>query len=199
MTESATPRGRPRDPRVDRTVRQAVRDALAETGYAGLTVDAIAARAGVGKAAIYRRFGSKAELAFAAAVHDIDVTAPPDTGSLVGDLYALARIVQARAANPVAREVIPALVAELGRNPALAEQFRGRFLDIERADFTEICARAVRRGELPGPVRPDIAHLMLAGPHFAALYAFHVPVDDALLLDFARAAASALKTLAVSP
>ncbi|MFI2234564.1 TetR family transcriptional regulator [Nocardia testacea] len=59
-------------------------------GYSGFTVDAVAAKAGVGKAAIYRRYATKQELIFSVAVHGMDEQ-PPDTGSLSTDLVAVSR------------------------------------------------------------------------------------------------------------
>ncbi|GAB3995376.1 hypothetical protein GCM10029992_12460 [Glycomyces albus] len=84
MSEHRQPGGRPRDGRIDGAIAQATRELLAERGYAGLTVDAVAARAGVGKAAIYRRHATKQEMIFAATVHDMQEQPPPDAGSLRG-------------------------------------------------------------------------------------------------------------------
>jgi AcrR family transcriptional regulator len=192
VDESGQRRGRRRDSRIDHTVLEATRELLTELGYAGLTVDAVAARAGVGKAAIYRRFGSKAEMVFAAAVHDLDIKPPRNTGSLRGDLYAMARLIHTRMASAAAAQAAPALVAELARDPALVQRFQQTFLAKERADFTTVLDRAVRRGELTTRPDPELVHLMLAGPHFAALFAFHIPVDDALLRQFATVIAAGL-------
>ncbi|WP_316575286.1 TetR/AcrR family transcriptional regulator [Nocardia canadensis] len=64
-------------------------DVLKKSGYAALTVDAVAARAGVSKATIYRRFATKQEMTFAVVVHGLDEAPSADTGSLEGDLAAL--------------------------------------------------------------------------------------------------------------
>lgn len=164
-------------------------------GYAGLTVDAVASRAGVGKAGIYRRFGSKAELVFSAVVHDLNIEPPPDTGSLRGDLTALMQLIHERSGNAAARQVIPALLAEGARSPDLVSRFRQTFLAVEHADFTEICERALRRGELASPVDPELAHLLLAGPHFAAVHVYHLRVDEALMSTVASAVAHGLIAL----
>ena len=188
--------GRPRDSRLDHEVLRAAREILEEAGYVGLTVDAVAARAVVSRAAIYRRYASKAELAFAAAIHGPRTPPPADTGSLRGDLHELARTFQASMAAPVARQLAPALMADLARNPDLAARFRQSFLAAERADFAVVIDRAVGRGELARHVDPTLAHLLLAGPHVAALYAFHDPVDEALIDDLVTAAAAGLSALA---
>ncbi|MFF8811350.1 TetR/AcrR family transcriptional regulator [Streptomyces pactum] len=184
--------GRPRDAQIDGTVLAAARDLLTEVGYARVTMDGVAARAGVGKAAIYRRFGSKAELLFAAAVHDMDIEPPPDTGSLRGDLRAMAALIRDRLSAPAARLVTPALMVEMGRDPSLVARFQETFIARERRDLTACLDRAVARGELPGPQDPTVAHLLMGGPLFLALFAFHLPVDEALLDDLATTIAAGL-------
>lgn len=188
--------GRPRDSRLDHAVLRAAREILAEDGYAGLTMDAVAARAVVSRAAIYRRYASKAELAFAATVHGSPTPQPADTGSLRGDLHELARGFHLTMATPAARQLAPALMADLAQNPDLAARFRQTVLAAERAQFAVVIDRAVARGELARPVDPARAHLLLAGPHVAALYAFHDPVDEELLGDLATAAAAGIAALA---
>ncbi|RST15225.1 TetR/AcrR family transcriptional regulator [Streptomyces sp. WAC05374] len=192
MPDSGQQLGRPRDGHIDRAVLAAARELLTEVGYARVTMDATAARAGVGKAAIYRRFGSKAELLFAAAVHDMGIEPPPDTGSLHGDLHALARLIHERLGNPLARQVTPALMAEMVRSPELAARLQQTFVAQQRADFVVLLERAAQRGELAGPHDPALAHLLLSGPVFMALFAFHDPVDDALLGAIASAVAAGL-------
>jgi AcrR family transcriptional regulator len=112
---------------VDHNILQTTRELIEEAGYPALTVDQVAARAGVGKAAIYRRYRSKAEMAFAATV---DGPWPPplaDTGSLHGDLLALATACHSRMATPAARHVAPAMISEIAGNPELGTRFQDTF------------------------------------------------------------------------
>lgn len=192
MPDSGQQLGRPRDSHIDQAVLTAARELLAEVGYTRVTMDATAARAGVGKAAIYRRFGSKAEMLFAAAVHDMSIEPPPDTGSLRGDLHALARLIHDRLASPSARQVTPAVMAEMVRSPELGTRLQQTFIAQQRADFAALLDRAEQRGELTGPLNPALAHLLLSGPVFMALFAFQHPVDDALLADIASVIAAGL-------
>ncbi|GGW22409.1 TetR/AcrR family transcriptional regulator [Streptomyces xantholiticus] len=192
MLKSGPRQGRPRDSQIDQAVLKAARELLAESGYSRVTMDATAARAGVGKAAIYRRFGSKAELLFAAAVHDMDIEPPADSGSLRGDLRAMAQIIHGRLATPAAREVTPALLAEASRDPALAARLQSTFVAREHRDLEVIMERAHRRGELSRPVDPALAHLLLGGPLFVALLVLTGPLDEGRLDDIASVIAAGL-------
>ncbi|ARX88307.1 TetR family transcriptional regulator [Streptomyces alboflavus] len=188
--------GRPRDSRVDHKILQTTRELIDEVGYPALTVDQVAARAGVGKAAIYRRYASKAEMAFVATMHEQQLPPPADTGSLHGDLLALVRAFHARMAAPAARQLAPALISELAVNPELDTRFTDTFLATEQAAFADIIEQAVARGELAGPVDPAMAHLLLLGSLASALYVLNLPVDDAMVTDLATAATAGIVALA---
>ncbi|MDX3232460.1 TetR/AcrR family transcriptional regulator [Streptomyces sp. ME19-01-6] len=162
--------GRPRDTRVDEAILAATRELLARNGYAGLTVDAVAEHAGIGKAAIYRRYATKQEMVFAAAVHRPVLAAPPDTGSLRGDLTRLVEDIVATLGNPAASSAVLGLLADLGASSGLADRFHASFVTSQRAVVAELMGRAVARGELGAPPDVDLAHALLAGPVFATLY-----------------------------
>lgn len=145
--------GRPRSLEADQAIRRAVIDALAEESYDGLTIEGVAARAGCGKATIYRRWPSKSALVIdaIAACKDAGVELP-DTGSARDDLLASVRgLLRSMRTSDVGR-VLPALVVELARNAELADSFRERFVLPRRARLREILVRGVDRGEL----RPDL-------------------------------------------
>src|SRR5947207_9878997 len=148
MSTSKQRPGRPRDNRIDDAILDAARELLLGRGYDGFTIEEVAARAGIGKAAIYRRHRSKAEMVFAASVHDLRTEPPADTGSLRGDLLAFAYFIRDNIGRPVARQAGPALVAELARDPDLVARFQQTFLAKEQRDFAAVVDRAVRRGEL---------------------------------------------------
>ncbi|MEV8593583.1 TetR/AcrR family transcriptional regulator [Streptomyces sp. NPDC052012] len=181
---------------MDHKILQATRELIDEIGYPALTVDRIATRAGVGKAAIYRRYASKAEMAFVATMDEQQVPAWTTTGSLYGDLLALVRVFHRRMATPAARHLAPALINELAVNPELDSRFKETFLAAEQAAFADIIEQAVARGELAGTVDPAMAHLLLLGSLASALYILNLPVDDALVTDLAAAAAAGITALA---
>jgi len=174
-------RGRPRDSRVDSAIRDAVLELLATSGYAGTTIDRITAQAGVGKAALYRRWQSKAELVFAVVVHPIALGPPPDTGSLEGDLTAVAAIVRDRLSNATAAAALAALAAELLSAPEIADALDERLFAEERRWLEEILTRARARGELrTGPVEPSLVRQAVIGPiALAVLFSPGAPVPTA--------------------
>ena len=92
--------GRPRDKRIDSAVLRSTVELLAETGYADLSVDAIARQAGTSKPAIYRRWPSKAHLVHEAVFPISDATALPDTGSLAGDVREMVSRTAGRSDHP---------------------------------------------------------------------------------------------------
>ncbi|GAA4421853.1 TetR/AcrR family transcriptional regulator [Georgenia halophila] len=175
--------GRPRDTEIDASLLSAARELLGEVGYARVTMDATAARAGTSKAAIYRRFRSKAEMMFAAAVHSTDTEPPADTGSLRGDLLALGRRIRADMSAPTAREVAPQIIAEIGRSPEVSQRLREVFVAHERGEVETILDRAVARGELLRPPDVRTTHRLLGGALFFTIFVTDEPLDD---VDLAR-------------
>lgn len=158
--------GRPRDSHVDHAILTATRELLAERGYAGLTVDAVAARAGVGKAAIYRRYTSKQEMIFSVALHDLREQPPSDAGSLRGDLTELAATIAGQLGRTPG-DVLAGLLADVYADPELIKRFGETFVHRERQVIIEVLDRAVARGELATRPDPLTVHALLLGPIFA--------------------------------
>jgi AcrR family transcriptional regulator len=142
--------GRPRDPRIDAAVLRATVELLAETGYSGLLVAAIAQRAGTSKPAIYRRWPSKAHLVHEAVFPIGAATALPDTGSLPEDLREMVRRATAFLTTPAARAALPGLVGEMAADPTLHSALLARFAGIIGGGLAELLERAVDRGEVRG-------------------------------------------------
>ncbi|HEV2089363.1 MAG TPA: TetR/AcrR family transcriptional regulator [Cryptosporangiaceae bacterium] len=169
--------GRPRDRRVDAAVISATRELLLENTLANLTVEAVAARAGVGKAAIYRRYSSKMHLVFAATIHGAEIEAPGDSGSLHGDLVALLSEIAASLANPVARQVVPALLMEMSADAEVAAGLTQSYVAREHEVIGEVLRRAVARGDLPAAPPVALAQCLLVGPVFAWIHVLRHDVD----------------------
>jgi AcrR family transcriptional regulator len=144
--------GRPRDLRIDDAVLRATVELLGKSGYADLSVDAIARRAGTSKPAIYRRWPSKAHLVHEAAFPINEATELPDTGSLPGDVREMVRRSAGVLTTPAARAALPGIVAEVATDPTLHAKLLERFGDILASGLTDRLDDARARGE----VRPDV-------------------------------------------
>ena len=150
-------RGRPRDPSRDEAIIDATIDVLVRGGYDRLSMEGVAAAAGVGKATVYRRWSSKAEL-----VIDAMATLKPaidtiDTGTLDGDL----ELMVAASCSPHSQRlqrVMVSICSALPREPELLEAFRTRFTEPRIARITDMLERARGRGELG----PDVDVAMAA-------------------------------------
>ncbi|MFF1343617.1 TetR/AcrR family transcriptional regulator [Streptomyces sp. NPDC058290] len=194
MKPSKQPTGRPRESRVDDAIRDAVRELVQEAGYAALTMDAVAAKARVGKAAIYRRHASRSELVFSALVHGRETKPLPDTGSLHGDLTALADLILRLFRDPAVTPALPGLLAEIKQQPDLAARFQDTFIASERAEVTRLLDRALARGELTSPADPALVHAAVLGSCFAWVFLLGEPPTPSLaprVASLAAAAASA--------
>jgi AcrR family transcriptional regulator len=162
--------GRHREQRVDHAIVSAARELLVEKGYRALTADAVAERAGIGKAAIYRRYRTKQQMVFAATVPGLAAEPPADTGSLRGDLHAFTDLLVAGLADPTSRATLAGLVGELHSDETLAGWFRTTFVAKAQAGIGELLDRAVRRGELHAQPDPELVNALLIGPIFSWLF-----------------------------
>jgi AcrR family transcriptional regulator len=156
-------------------------DLLREVGYDRMTIDAVAARAHVSKATIYRRWDGKAELV-AAALRErhVGVFNPPDTGSLRGDLLELLR---ATATICVAdSDLIQALIFAMRTSPELERLVRHQVLPAERVASTCILVRAAARGEIPPEAgERELFHDLAPALTMSRILAHGLPVDDTFL------------------
>lgn len=155
---------RPRLPSADQAIVEATRALLLERGYAGVSIEGVAARAGVAKTTVYRRWPSKAELVSEVAIHHSRLGAAPDTGSLVGDLAAVAVIIVRSLSRPVAAAALRGLIADLSQDRALRDRVVARFIGAEQAWIASIVRRAAGRGEVSDNVHPDLVLDLLLGP-----------------------------------
>src|ERR1700754_4904331 len=140
--------GRPRDPRIDGAVLRATVELLAETGYPGLLVSAIAERAGTSKPAIYRRWPSKAHLVHEAVFPIGAATEIPDTGSLPEDLCEMVRRSMAFLTTPAARAALPGPGGEEAAGPPLPSAPVEPFAGVIGGCLAQLAGRAAARGEV---------------------------------------------------
>ncbi|MER6472061.1 TetR/AcrR family transcriptional regulator [Streptomyces collinus] len=182
---------------VTEAIRAAVFEELAAVGYARMSIEGIARRAGVGKTAVYRRWRSKLHLVLdvvsAMAVMGLPV---PDTGSLEGDLRLLYEVTSRALRHPVASQIIPDLQAEAARNPDIADAMQKALRDGQDSVASRIVAAAEERGEVRPGVNPDLALDLISGPLYWRAVVIRSPkLPKGYLADLARATAGALKAL----
>ena len=179
-TTAARVIGRPREARADRAILTAALELMAEGGVPDLRMHAVAARAGVGKAAIYRRYRSKDELAAAALAALVSEITVPDTGSTRADLLALMRDAVEVYRGPVAAGAMPSVVEAMSRSPELAETVRDGFLAARREALRDVLDRGIERGDLAPDLDAGLALDVLAGPLFYRLLISGGPLDERL-------------------
>ncbi|MFD6157144.1 TetR/AcrR family transcriptional regulator [Nocardia sp. NPDC060256] len=186
---------RPRSgPRRDEAARLAVLhaadDLLVEHGFGGLTVEAIARRAGVAKQTIYRWWPSKVEILLDTLIEDTGKRLPFPTGaptaaSISGYLRAFVRFLT----RDPAGKVLLALIAEAQHNPATATSLHERYLDPRRDQERDMLTRAIESGEISPRLGADEAIDALIGPLvYRALTGSTIPRDlvDTLVQDLLR-------------
>ena len=158
--------GRPRDPGYDRAILDATLQVLLDKGYKGLTIDGVAAKTGIGRPTIYRRWPSKPALVIAALAQSVGLSPTPDTGALRSDLLAFQRQ-QVRLMNsPESRRTTAGLVADLVADPELSEVYFRDYIAPRRESMRQALHRAINRGELRADADFDLIYDMLLGPLF---------------------------------
>jgi len=183
MTDDHRKQPRRRGEELNAAIYQATLDELAEVGYAKLTMERVAERAKTGKAALYRRWSSRMELAVQAVYHTWpDSGSPPDTGSLRGDVLTLLRRVASLLAGP-SGEALRGLLGDVLSDPARTAELRRLSQGNGRKAMREITRRAAERGEIAGDAvtsrRLDVPQAMLR-----QYFLFNgVPIPDEVIVE----------------
>jgi AcrR family transcriptional regulator len=160
-------------------ILNAALEVLAERGVHGLTVEGVAARCGVAKTTIYRRWRSKEDLALAALVGMVDRQAqrPRDLGDTRTELIAfVTRLLRALGSTLVGR-LIHGLVSDLAADPELARAFREQVIVRRAAELDCILEWGVDRGEIRAAARTGPAMDLLLGPVYYRLLLSGMPLD----------------------
>lgn len=186
---AAPPRapGRPRSEAARRAILGAAMRLLAADGYRALTMEGIAAAAGVGKQTVYRWWPSKAAVVLTAlAEHAEEEIRLPDTGDGRVDVARFLRDTFA-ALRGSAGPAVRALMAEAQLDPAFAAEFRERLIDRRRAGLRALLARARARGELAPDANLDLLMDLAYGVMWYRLLLEHAPPSAAAAAAIARA------------
>jgi AcrR family transcriptional regulator len=174
--------GRPRSERAHQAILTAARELLIEEGFASLRLEHVAARAGVGKATIYRRWASKEALAqdllTQLAGPHIEVA---DTGSTREEMLAAVTNPMRAVTETDFGPVIRAMLSQIASNPRVGDPFRATVVGARRAEITKVIERGLTRGDLRADADPGVATELLVGPVY-----FRLMFGGVLDLEFAE-------------
>ena len=177
--------GRPRSERAHRAILQAANELLEREGFAAVTMEAIAERAGVSKATIYRWWPNRAAVVMDGFLSTVSSEVPfPHTGHAREDIRIHMRRLAEAFSGKMGRTVA-ALIAEGQTDPELAEALRSRWISVRRAEAREILELGIERGELREDLDLEVAVDVLYGPIYYRMLVGHAPLEG----DFAKALA----------
>jgi AcrR family transcriptional regulator len=161
--------GRPRSIQSHQAMLQATLELLAEVGFDAMSIDAIAARAGVGKTTIYRRYASKEELVADAIESVREEIVIPDTGNLQGDLDALIQNAAQMTLSPLGRQTVAMIIGSASSNAQFAQIYWTKYLQPRRKNFAIVLERAKARNEILTDLDSDLVFDTMSGIMLYAL------------------------------
>jgi AcrR family transcriptional regulator len=174
--------GRPRSERAHQAILTAARELLIEKGFAAMRLEHVAARAGVGKATIYRRWASKEALAQDLLAH---LAAPhiavADSGDTREELLAAVTNPMRAVTETDFGPVIRALLSQIASDPSIGDPFRATVVEARRAEIAKVIERGIARGDLRADADAGVATELLVGPVY-----FRLMFGGVLDLDFAE-------------
>jgi AcrR family transcriptional regulator len=176
----AAPTGRARNPRTHQAILDATVELLAEIGYQELSIERVAARAGVGKATIYRWWNSKSALVIEAMQHGMPLPVPPHTGDPRVDLRATIEGAARTFATTPAGATVRALAADIPRDPETAQRLRD-FLRPRRDAAREVLHQAAAVGQLPADVDIETVIDLFVGAIFYRRMVRGVEVEEEMI------------------
>ena len=165
MPEAERRPGRPRDPGLDGEILHAAVELLCQEGFAGTSVEAVAERAGVSKATIYRRWPTREDLLLAAGGEMGPCPPDPDCGDLRQELLVLIGALVSIIGDSPIGALLPATVEEAARNPRMRRRLDA-FIDARRDTMRAVLTRAEARGELRAGIDHELVIDLLVGPVF---------------------------------
>ena len=179
ITATGPTRGRPRDPGANEAILAATFAQLLEVGYGGLSIEAVAAAAGVGKTTIYRRWPSKRDLVVAALGTETTFAPPRLDVDARTALEMLVRQAIATLIDSGAIRILGSLLVEEQREPGLLDAFRQRILGPRRGLIEAMLRSGIERGEIRADIDPLVVTEMIAGAVFGHHAILGLTADDA--------------------
>src|SRR3954469_67785 len=168
------------DPGRRAVILDATRELLVEGGVQNLTVEGVAARAGVAKTTIYRRWRSKDELAFAVLLELVELLGVPDVDDTRTELvYLVDSVVRVLASTLIGR-VMQGLVSDLASDPDRQRDFRERVVGARVVELQRVVERGIERGDVRPDADVDLMYELLLGPVYFRLLLSGAPLEDGL-------------------
>jgi AcrR family transcriptional regulator len=161
--------GRPRSTQSHQAILRTTLELLAEVGFDAMSIEAIAARAGVGKTTIYRRYTCKEELVADAIENVREEVLIPNTGNLWGDIDALIENAAQITLSPLGRQTVAMIISSASSNSQFAQIYWTKYLQPRRQAFAIVLERAKARSEIHNEIAPDLVFDIMSGVMLYAL------------------------------
>ena len=176
----------------EQAILQATRELLAEGGVQHLTIEGVAARSGVAKTTIYRRYRDKDDLALSVVLDMVEQVMLPVLGDTRAELVQFVSAAVHQLGSTLMGRVMQGLVSDLAVDPELAAAFQERVVSVRDAEVARLVARGIERGDIAADVDEQLAHELLIAPLYYRLLLSGHPLDHAFAERIVDAALRAL-------
>jgi AcrR family transcriptional regulator len=176
----------------EQAILQAARELLAEGGVKHLTIEGVAARSGVAKTTIYRRYRDKDDLALSVVLDMVEQVILPELGDTRAELLQFVGAAVDVLGSTLMGRVMQGLVSDLASDPELASAFQERVVAVRDAEVARLVARGIARGDLAPDTDDELAHELLIAPVYYRLLLSGLPLDRAFAERIVDAALRAL-------
>jgi AcrR family transcriptional regulator len=163
----------------EQAILQATRELLVEGGVQHLTIEGVAARSGVAKTTIYRRYRDKDDLALSVVLDMVEQVILPELGDTRAELVQFVSAAVDQLGATLMGRVMQGLVSDLATDPDLASAFQERVVSVRDAEVSRLIARGIERGDLAADTDEVTAHELLIAPLYYRLLLSGEPLDHA--------------------
>jgi AcrR family transcriptional regulator len=163
----------------EQAILQATRELLVEGGVQHLTIEGVAARSGVAKTTIYRRYRDKDDLALSVVLDMVEQVILPELGNTRAELVQFVSAAVDQLGSTLMGRVMQGLVSDLAIDPHLASAFQERVVSVRDAEVSRLIARGIERGDLAADTDEVTAHELLIAPVYYRLLLSGDPLDHA--------------------
>lgn len=163
----------------EQAILRTTRELLAEGGVQHLTIEGVAARSGVAKTTIYRRYRDKDDLALSVVLDMVEQVILPELGDTRAELVQFVSAAVDQLGSTLMGRVMQGLVSDLASDPHLASAFQERVVSVRDAEVSRLIARGIERGDLAADTDEVTAHELLIAPVYYRLLLSGEPLDHA--------------------